>query len=407
MVRRIHEPVARLRSRTFTLVELPVASTRKRSAFTLVELLVVIAIIGILVALLLPAIQAAREAARRTQCKNNVKNVGLAVLNHVDSQKRFPTGGTTWGVLVEDSLDGTPAGDGSIPDGKLVDLERMGLGWGFQILPYLEEGALHDLKSGAQIRATPVPLYNCPSRRSVTKNSNNVVLTDYASAQPCTKTDSTQAQPVDVATAYPTWTSWTDVSPCAVTGTGAGGAKPQTGSPIGDMPRKDGVYDGVIVRSRFYWTGRNGFTGKIKGEFKNAPGPVKIAQITDGTSKTMMIGEKFIRRDLYEGGTSSDDAGWSDGWDPDVMRSTGVPPLQDGTLDKLTDPSAQPPMGTAWWEFHFGSAHPSAINVVFADGSVRSINYDIDLDIFNAIGTRNGTSYGEMFKGIVSTDGAN
>lgn len=63
-------------------------------------------------------------------------------------------------------------------------------------------------------------------------------------------------------------------------------------------------------------------------------------------------------------------------------------------------------MGTAWWEFHFGSAHPGGINTVFADGSVHSIPYDIDLNVFNALGTRNGASYGEI-KGLVSTEGVN
>src|SRR5689334_13112404 len=103
-------------------------STRARLAFTLVELLVVIAIIGILVALLLPAIQAAREAARRTQCKDNLKNVGLAILNHVDSLKVFPTGGVTYGVSIQDYIE----------DGKPVGTAKMGLGWGYQILPYME-----------------------------------------------------------------------------------------------------------------------------------------------------------------------------------------------------------------------------------------------------------------------------
>ena len=82
--------------------------SKQTKGFTLVELLVVIAIIGILVALLLPAIQAAREAARRTQCKDNLKNIGLAILNHADSKKVFPTGGITWGVLIEDSIEGLP-----------------------------------------------------------------------------------------------------------------------------------------------------------------------------------------------------------------------------------------------------------------------------------------------------------
>jgi prepilin-type N-terminal cleavage/methylation domain-containing protein len=92
--------------------------------FTLVELLVVIAIIGILVALLLPAIQAAREAARRTQCKNNLKNIGLSLLNHVDTLKVFPTGGGYYSPKLHEFIEG----------GKPAGTAKQGLGWGFQIL---------------------------------------------------------------------------------------------------------------------------------------------------------------------------------------------------------------------------------------------------------------------------------
>src|SRR5476649_36277 len=81
------------------------AARANRSGFTLVELLVVIAIIGILVALLLPAIQAAREAARKIQCKDNLKNIGLSCLNHLDSLKVFPTGGERWSPDIDTNIE--------------------------------------------------------------------------------------------------------------------------------------------------------------------------------------------------------------------------------------------------------------------------------------------------------------
>ncbi len=170
--------------------------SKQVKGFTLVELLVVIAIIGILVALLLPAIQAAREAARRTQCKDNLKNIGLAILNHEDSLKVFPTGGVTWGLSIEDSIE----------NGRPVGTAKMGLGWAYQILPYMEEQSLHNITTTAQMASVAVPLYICPSRRGITKHvitRNGVeiaaVLTDYASAQPCTKRQSDNSDPpVDV-----------------------------------------------------------------------------------------------------------------------------------------------------------------------------------------------------------------
>src|SRR5262245_53168416 len=93
--------------------------------FTLVELLVVIAIIGILVALLLPAIQAAREAARRTQCVNQLRQMILAIENHVSAHEIYPTGGIEPWPLIEDYSQG----------GKPFGAKKQGLSWAFQILP--------------------------------------------------------------------------------------------------------------------------------------------------------------------------------------------------------------------------------------------------------------------------------
>ncbi len=132
--------------------------------FTLVELLVVIAIIGILVALLLPAVQAAREAARRANCVNNLRNIGLAIHEHVDGYGFFPSNG--WGT-----------GWTADPD-QGVGKNQPG-SWLFSILPFLEEQAVHDIGRGqpgwpipakkkialAKTIETPIPIFYCPSRR--------------------------------------------------------------------------------------------------------------------------------------------------------------------------------------------------------------------------------------------------
>jgi len=161
----------------------------------------------------------------------------------------------------------------------------------------------------------------------------------------------------------------------------------------------------VIVRCPWAWERMDTATGKQIGRFlSNVTGLVKSAHITDGTSKTFMIAEKYVRSDNYDGpfagsNRNSDDRGWTDGFDADIMRSSCFLPVQDAdsigwdaTFTRYFDDvdSSESRFAVTNTIQHYGSAHTSGINAVFADGSVRSFNYDIDVVVFNALGSRNG-----------------
>jgi prepilin-type N-terminal cleavage/methylation domain-containing protein/prepilin-type processing-associated H-X9-DG protein len=362
-------------------------TTHCTSGFTLVELLVVIAIIGILVALLLPAIQAAREAARRTECRNHLKNIGLAIHNFHDTHKQFPTGGTSPGARIEDYLADTKDGVNYTPEasrrGPANGPMKQGVGWMFQILPYLEQGAINNIIRQADLAKNPIPLYNCPSRRGVTLSDNTnytpriiVSLVDYAAATAAPSRseigddfDDFLVDPED----YPNPGDLAAISFWGCSGCGST-------LPIIPSVVKAAQYRGIIQRTD--WNvdlARNmGFTKRVS-----------LAKVVDGTSKTLLVSEKRLRPSEYLGFSTRegaeegaaplhDDRGWADGWDHDHLRSCIYPVEQDG----------ETPEDDGVFAYSFGSAHPGGINAMFADGSVTGISYDIDRETFNRLGHR-------------------
>ena len=382
----------------FTLVELPVVSKCKRRAFTLVELLVVIAIIGVLVALLLPAVQAAREAARRTTCLNQVRQMGIALQNHVDALKVFPTGGSKNDPFIQNYTSGGTDSPGT-PNGP----NKQGLGAFYQMLPFLEQNAVRGLKKQTDLQATIIPLYNCPSRRApLVSSETKAQLTDYATAQPATEyCGSAVYEPLD---AWP----FVGSSPgFAIRSYWCGDG---SSSSWGTDPARSAHYGGVIVRTPYdvdcpaptcaLASAAAPARGRVMSGWSTA---VKPGQITDGLSNTLVISEKVVRSDLYEGqaapppggGGVSDNRGWADGWDPDSVRFTGVPPISDGDNDICHNPNSAIQRTCIGFEgqipvLFFGSAHSGGVNAVYADASGHFIRFDVDHLVFNALGTRAG-----------------
>jgi prepilin-type N-terminal cleavage/methylation domain-containing protein/prepilin-type processing-associated H-X9-DG protein len=341
--------------------------------FTLVELLVVIAIIGVLVALLLPAVQAAREAARRSECKNKLKQIGLSIQNYVSARTVFPSGGARWRPAIENYIQG----------GKPLGPDKQGLSWAFQILPYLEQGALYNVTTTSAIQSAVVPGYICPSRGrpSTAVDPSSALLTitlaDYASAMPCGYSDFTMSTRY-----YPLGVGTTPADSPAMRRERLFGGT--TSNPYVTTVPDGEIYLGAIIRTPMKVLS----CATLPCTFTNALNVTQLIEmqhIEDGTSNTILVGEKFLRPDLYNGGSDSDDRGWSDGWDPDVIRSTCFPPHQDA----ITSITARDDLfGQISDVLNFGSAHTSGFNTTFVDGSVHTIKYDVDPLVFDSLGDR-------------------
>ena len=311
-----------------------------RQGFTLVELLVVIAIIGVLVSLLLPAVQSAREAARRMQCSNHLKQMALATHNFHDTYKIFPTGGDTpWPWLPNYRNGGV---------GTTFSSDKCGLGWAYQILPFTEKQAIYDIDFGTNynltndtIRSTTIPEYKCPSRRptDLRRAGGIECLMDYAGATP--------------------WTAQYSVND-------EGG--PFWQGDIWAVPQPNVIWLGCIIRTPWQITGMG--TGNPLANSKT----IGFASITDGTSNTMLYGEKRLNKTLYRSGDWHDDCGWTDGWDPDTMRTTTRGILRDV------------PIGVSGYEF--GAAHPGGMNAALADGSVRNLAYTMAPAVLHNLANR-------------------
>jgi prepilin-type N-terminal cleavage/methylation domain-containing protein len=333
---------------------------KRRPAFTLVELLVVIAIIGVLVALLLPAIQVAREASRRAMCISQIKQLALGCLNHHDTQKHFPTCGWGWGSV----------GD---PDRGFGD-DQPG-GWIFNLLPYIEQQALHNrgsdsnslvitagqLAGAADVLEQPISIINCPSRRPVGKWPVDPART-YRNAQ-------TRNPRVAGRSDYAinSGTFYTEYNPGPVYSNDYSGAASFT----------DWIVSNSVVASN---------PDRLDG-VSYQRSKVTLAQVSDGSSNTLLMGEKYVPSSAYETGEfAADNETWCTGWNNDNSRGVlgnaltqfRYVPVADGD-----DPATLVQPGD-----RFGSAHASVWIAALCDGSARGIRFEADPQLLRRLASR-------------------
>jgi prepilin-type N-terminal cleavage/methylation domain-containing protein len=310
-------------------------SNRLRPAsfgMTLVELLVVISIIGVLVSLLLPAVMMAREASRRTQCQNNIRQLSFAVIQGESAFKVFPSGGWGWRWVAE-------------PD-RGYGVKQVG-SWIYQILPFIEGNNIQNIGQNpsaavkrlelATLTKTPLSVVRCPTRASV----------DFCPVDPGINWHNSELANGFFRSDY----------------VGNGGSF------------FEGILEGPSSLSQgdstsFVWP----INDKQSGIFFQRS-TIRPSSVTDGLSTTYLLSEKYVSTIGYKSyGDFGYDQPYVVGFDWDTIRWTSKTPLNDG---KDPDPE------------RMGSPHGSGFSASYCDGSVRMIPYSIEAKIHSSCGSRN------------------
>ncbi len=305
---------------------------RFRKGFTLIELLVVIAIIAILIALLLPAVQQAREAARRSACKNNLKQIGLALHNYHDVHRIFPPGGF---------------GNGN----------RMS--YAVMILPFLDQAPLYkkmDLNVNWQTgtvnidsQAVVLPVLLCPSGSVVKELATSISTLHYC-----------------------------------------GNAGPTGTNPVGSV-----AYTSDSTAARWGLLGNQGVLVWVS-DSTTGSGKVRMRDITDGTSNTIMVGE--LSTNAYPGSTGNGStSGGGDLYYRAWSRGTAILANDDLAISMK---SVTKGINVAGWGgsntdgtlngMSFASQHTGGCHLLFADGSVHFASENINLTVYKSTASRNG-----------------
>lgn len=300
---------------------------KKHRAFTLIELLVVIAIIALLIALLLPAVQAAREAARATQCRNNLKQIALALHNYHDRLRILPSGWTA--------------------DPKW---QQQGWGWGAMILPELEQSTLFQKLNFADAMASPENL----------RLLSVSVTTFVCPSDPFPTVGEVIVQEPELRPIGPPSTAWFHPPPPKFFQVAKSNYAAHFGST--DMISDPDSGNGMFARNS----------------------GVRFRDVLDGTSQTLMVGERRTSQRQVRYFTG-DDLTFVD-----LTLMIGVLPWCSDSVARVVGSGQQTPTSGGRSFPGFNSQHPGGVLFGLADGSVRSVSRNIDLRVYQALASRSG-----------------